>query len=379
MEILIINPHRSDFIFESFAYKILGRKSLKKYKYLQKFIFNNTTYFYFKTSSFYNYLRKIKFTFLDILFLKIEKKYFLKYNNLENIQTIKIQNTYSFDVVFCFGFSIRDFKFYDLELIAKKSKSFIIHLSHYHLYADKINEWSKLENVKFCSDSDMTNNYFYNYFVDTKPKHFILSYIIEDKFKQTTNWNERENKIVSTGTFHEFEKIYNKKELHTNLVSGYFNSLSLHPERRIVNLFSNKINYLDSYSSTMGSIKILNKSLKINQKDYFKKDIVTIYNQYKYAFVGEESIIGIPGIGIFEAILCGCFPIINKSMYKGTPLEDSNLVINYNNIDELINQILHFKSNFTKTFSSNDFILLQNEIRLFYSEKYQLNNLYQNI
>ena len=96
MEILIINPHRSDFIFESFAYKILGRKSLKKYKYLQKFIFNNTTYFYFKTSSFYNYLRKIKFTFLDILFLKIEKKYFLKYNNLENIKTIKIQNTYSF-------------------------------------------------------------------------------------------------------------------------------------------------------------------------------------------------------------------------------------------------------------------------------------------
>jgi len=379
MNILIINPHRSDFIFDSVAYKLLGRRSLKKYKYIQKFIFNNTTFFYFETSSFYNFLRKLRLTFLDIFFLKFEIKYFLRINKLENIKIFKKKNNTKFDVVYCFGFSIRTMKFNDLKLLAKNSKSFIIHLSHYHLYADKINEWSKLDNVKFCSDTNLTNNYFYNYFLDTKPKHFILSYIIDNKYVQTTNWDERINKIISTGTFHEFEKIFKKKELSTSLISGYFNSLSLHPERRIVNLYSHKIKHLDSFNSSMGDTSIFNKISKINQKNYFKNDIVALYNKYKYAFVGEESIIGIPGIGIFEAILCGCLPIINKSMYNGTPLENSNLALNYNNINELINILIDFKPNFSITFHINDFKVLQNEIRMFFSEKYQLEQLYKNL
>ena len=122
-------------------------------------------------------------TFLDSFFLFFEVKKFRKINKIESIPKINNDNITNFDVVFCFGFSIRDISFKSLESIANKSNLFIIHLSHYHLFADKLSEWSKLKNVKFCSDSDIKENYFYNYFVDNKPIHFVLTYTIDEKFK----------------------------------------------------------------------------------------------------------------------------------------------------------------------------------------------------
>jgi hypothetical protein len=379
MNVLIINPHRSDFIFDSVVYNYLGRKSLKKYKYLQNFIYQNSTKFFYKTSSFYFFLNKIGLTFFDPLFLYFEVFYFKKINNLYNISQIKNNIIPNFDVVFCFGFSIRNIKYKDLECIANNSNLFIIHLSHYHLYADKLADWSNLKNVKFCSDSDITNNYFYNYFIDSKVCHFVLTYTIDEKFQNLKKWEDRDNKIISTGTFHEFEKIYNKNNIIKNFVSGKFNSLSLHPERRIVNLYASKLKYLDSFNSSMGAVNFYNNNSKLNQRDYFKKDIVSLYNLYKYAFVGEETIIGIPGIGIYEAILCGCLPIINQSLYKGTPLENNNISLNYNNMNDLIFMIQNFEKNFIINYDLNDFKKLQIEIKKFFSNDYQLEILYKNI
>ena len=379
MKILVINPNRSDFIYDSVAYKLLGRKNLKKYKYLQDFVLKNDSYFYFNKSSFHNILKSIKLNFIDYILLKIEVLLFYKINPNLNIPIISKRDLDSFDVVFCFGFAIRDIPYHDLEFISKQSKLFIIHLSHYHIFADKINSWSLLENVKFCSDTDITENIFFNYFTDKKINHFVLSYIIDKKFCMINKWEDRNFKIISTGTFHQFEKFMSIKEIKESLISGIFNSLSLHPERRLIYAYSKKLKFLDCFNSPMGGIKFIGNKKNVSQKDYFKIDIVSLYNNYKFAFIGEESIIGVPGIGIYEAVLCGCIPIINNKYYLGTPLYNNNLTVRYDNVDELLSIIKNFDKIKLPEFSNSEFINLINEVQFFFSEENQLNNLNREI
>ena len=47
------------------------------------------------------------------------------------------------------------------------------------------------------------------------------------------------------------------------------------------------------------------RKLDVKQKSYFSFDVVDFFNNNKYALVGEE-IYGLPGIGFFEAMACGC-------------------------------------------------------------------------
>jgi hypothetical protein len=382
MNVLILNPHRSDFIYNSFAYKLLGRRSLKKYIFLQKFINDNNTDFYFSHSSLYNLLKTIKFEWLDFIFLYFERYFFYKINRI-NKKIIKcfIQNK-NYDVAFSFGFAIRDINIEDLKNISKTCKKTILHLSHYHVFSKQITLWSQLNNIQFCSDVDLSNNYYYKYFINNNVKHFVLSYVIDDKFIDTNKFINRENKVISTGTFHEFEKIYSKKSLINFPISNIFGYNTLHPERRLIYYYSNYLKYLDCNNNIMGTINfrnLLNFKSNTNQKTYFKTDIVNLYNKYKFSFVGEESITGLPGIGIFESILCGCIPIINPACYKGTPLENNTISINYNNGNDLIYIIDNLHNEFNKIIDHESFNKLKLELKNFYSVDFQLKKLYENL
>ena len=102
-------------------------------------------------------------------------------------------------------------------------------------------------------------------------------------------------------------------------------ALSLHPLRRTI--FENQeecTNFLDVLVSPFfepsSSKKIWKKFFpeKINasQKSYFAFNIVSKYNEYLFAVVGEEFFSGLPGIGAFEAMACGCILIGHPSCYK---------------------------------------------------------------
>ena len=117
----------------------------------------------------------------------------------------------------------------------------------------------------------------------------------------------------------------------------------------------------------------LKKNNSISQSNYFSIDIVEEYNKYKFAFIGEESIVGLPGIGVFEAILCGCIPIINDFCYKGTPLDDSNVPIIYNNINHLFNLVNNFKTHIDIIqYTQDDLQVLRTKVANYYSETNQL-------
>jgi hypothetical protein len=375
MNILFINPHKSDFVYESVSYNLINRKSLKKYNFLNSFFLQNNTDFLFTSSSFKTFLNKLHLNFLDPLFLFFEKNIFLNLNpNCNTFEFIKSKNVKvkKYDIIFCFGFSIRDLSYDEVSTFSENCKNLIIHLSHYHLFANKLRSWSKITNLTFCADVDIREFYFYKFFIESTPKFFVLSFCLNPKFKNLSI--NRECKVISTGTFHEFEKIFSKKEILNDQISSIFGYLTLHIERRILFKFKDKLTNLVTLNSSMGTFNLKNifriKS-NINQANYFSYDIVTIYNSYNFAFVGED-VAGLPGIGILEAIACGCIPIVNIDCYLGTPLENSTSIIKYNNINDLINiveNINNYKHLIKDT--DNHKNLIQN-VTNFYSENYQL-------
>ena len=375
MKILFVNPHRSDFVYISPLYRLVNRKSLRKYKYLISFFESNDTEFLYSTSSFYRIIHNY---FFDFFILKLEQFFFNKINEIKN--NFRYTNSDIYDVVFCFGFAIRDVDDKEFKKIAVKGKKVIIHLSHYHLYAKKITFWSEFANVSFCADANITQSYFYKFYINNDNPFFVLSYTIDaSRYLNKVDFDDRNPGIISTGTFHEFEKIYTLKYLKINLISSMFGFLSIHPERRIISIFRDKLPHVDCFNSSMGTISFRNifrSQNSVNQSKYFSFDIVEKFNNYQFSFVGEESIVGLPAIGIFESIMCGCIPIINDFCYFGTPLEGAKIPIIYNNINHLISIIQDFKLvSSGYIFDKKEFENLRRDVVNFYSDAYQISSL----
>jgi glycosyltransferase involved in cell wall biosynthesis len=346
----ILNPHRDDFIWEPLYFRFIKRRALKKYNYIADIFSENTNVKLLISDkcsgifpqSLLNNLPKI----LRRSLLRWEMSRWLKVNNLptdtnyfwlDNKLEIATQ-----DEVFMFQLS-NEKLINGVKRELEKFKNVFVHLSHYYLYPKQISATFKnLSNLQFCGDSDVSEHSFFKRYFGWYSRPFnIIPFCVADKFKVSGPNQERVHKIISTGTFHPIEEYsrsyYMKDELGVN---------AFHYNRR--NIFENKetlVNSITCYNSPWKQKdaswikKIWNASL-VAQKSYFQLDIVKEYNSFKFALIGEE-ICGFPGIGTFEALACGCTPIVNISSIQG--IGDINelqkLVIINNELDIIKNAI----------------------------------------
>lgn len=336
----LLNPHIIDFVAEPVFFKWIKRRPLKKYGYLLTEPIKK--YGHVKvlvdsgTSGFVpmNIYVKLPY-FLRVMFSKIEIGLWKKRNNFGKEVSVfytpkKIQDKKA--IIF---FNYKQYK--NPTILAKTCGKFqfsIAHLSHYHnATTAQSNALEAISNIHLAADVDIVDNsYFKKYFNWYKKSIFILPFSIEERFKETTTWENRTDKILSVGTFHYFEEDY--LEGRNNDLKEFYETSkakALHPLRRDIferkDQFINEIDCMNSPYKETSSKKsfwkmFLPSNLFAGQKKYFSFNIVDKFNEHKFVIVGEELITGLPGIGTFEALACGCIVIGDKSAYGNNIYEN---------------------------------------------------------
>lgn len=334
--IVFYNPHVDDFLSEPPHFSLIKRKALKKYRYIFDGVLEENK----KIEVFLDYTMSALFSpkiFLKLPFfirktiVKIEVRKWLRDNKFEN--KIKFISETECHNKFLFAMSYKaaqgDFQIKAQNL--NKFKACIFHLSHYFaLTCEKSLNLSKIENLYLSGDSDITNNdYFKKYFSWYKKQFFIIPFSVAERFSCIKEFRNRDVKLVATGSFHDL-KMEMKKNHYLDYMSFYQCS-TYHPIRK--EIFQNRYKLNDIFSikispyTNRSKFSFLKKFI-VNQKKYFSFDIVELYNQHRYAVVGEENT-GFLAIGALESMGCGCILLAQEKCYKGLGLIDGIHYVSY--------------------------------------------------
>lgn len=203
----------------------------------------------------------------------------------------------------------------------------VVHLTHFE-YNTEIGE-KNLQIVRpdilVAENNLLSNSKFYNKFFSNLTRNFYtLPYTPSPRFVRTVPFKERNNKIVATGSI-----TYPMKD--KNFID-FFGGNKLQPLRQdlyrdaskytlemdcIISDLSSTRNEEDEQSELKGKNKFIELFFyKHPQLNYYKKDIVSIYNSYKMFAVPEE-ICDLPAIGFIEGMACGCAYIgIDDPMFR---------------------------------------------------------------
>lgn len=175
--------------------------------------------------------------------------------------------------------------------------------------------------VNLKESSELYRKY---YFVD-KP-WVIIPFVFTERFKCMKEFHTRKNKCFSTGTItyktgEEFLSVYGEP---CNQPARKFVMDNQDYFKDTVDCFScdylednpGKVVHENDNALVKLYKKIYNRTHIGKQKNYFSFDMVEKFNEYKMCLVGEE-ILGVPGIGYVEGMVCGCAYIgLDSSMYR---------------------------------------------------------------
>lgn len=323
-KIIFYNPHIDDFLSEPPHFKLIRRKALKKYGYLlseknssnKLFIIVDGSISIFITDNIFKFFPK----FLRMIISKFEFMIWSYLNkNIKNYKIIKEKDIHYDDIIFFFSYKIAKGAFHLRQKILNKC-NIIAHLSHYFILTkEKSDNLSKLRKLHLAADSDLTeNNYFQWFFHWYNKKILIVPFEIQKRFSRTKSFLERTKETLATGTVHNLAK-ERPRYLYQDYLS-YTGMISYHPIRRL--LFDKNFDKIDTLISEWeGKKRFFDfKFFGSSQKKYFSFDIVQTYNEYKFVIVGEESV-GLPAVGAFEAMACGCILIAVEDFYQGLDLK----------------------------------------------------------
>ena len=205
----------------------------------------------------------------------------------------------------------------------------IVNLSHYFiLTAEKGANIANLADVTLTAESDLRENaYFKAHFSDCR-SFLVVPFIVGARFEMKRPIAERSGLCVATGSFHNLRE--EKPASYYRDFIGFFGIDTYHPVRKLLNAtrvetagwLTCRISPYRELGGQRGAIARLKSVLRLDaaQSRYFSFDIVELYNDHKFAIVGEE-VSGLPAVGFFEAMACGCVMLgAQGSYYAGLGL-----------------------------------------------------------
>lgn len=354
--IVFINAHTTPLLVTTVAWYIWKMKIPCKYISLIKELVKN------REIEIVNYVSRngtgiippyIHLPFSHLL-AKMENKYILKHNKLyDDIKTIynwkKINNDDIVIGVIHSRYGCEDFekvKGKKVQLLNQYYCHSLEELNKYYPYADA-----------FIGEANIfkEGNYIMKVNLPLRYKFILTPFIVEERFKMLTVFSKRKNCALATGTIgpclnpdyinhyqtnliHKMRKvIYDNQDYYSGvmdvMISPYVENNNGWKKKESDNNFVKSI-------KTLFNLLLFGK--KMGQKKYFSFDIVQKYNEYKMAVVPEE-VCGVPGIGAFEAMACGCaFIGIDHSMYRDLGLVPNIHYIVYDGTKNGLKKIIEY-------------------------------------
>lgn len=334
--ITLLNPHADDFIKTPVSFWLARRRGLAKYAYLiDEPVKLNQRVDVLVDGTLSSIFRQDWFAklphFVRLLVLKPEVYFWMTINGLKNHvvvhwspDTIEHRGAiYIFSYKNCVGaFSERKLM---IDAFSKK----IVNLSHYFIRTgEKRRNILLLHGVVLVSEANISTNPYYKHNFSNLPL-CVVPFAVGERFASMKSLTERKGVCAATGSFHN---LYNEKPRHYyNEFINFFGLNTYHPVRKLLYQHRNELaDWLDvrislyrRQNSGNGLIKQLLGffGLDIAQTEYFSFDIVKFYCDHKFAIVGEEAS-GLPAIGFFEAMACGCVMLGQYgAFYDGLGLE----------------------------------------------------------
>jgi hypothetical protein len=160
------------------------------------------------------------------------------------------------------------------------------------------------------------------------------------RFVNRQPWMARDPKAVATGSFHDL-RLEQPAHKYIDFMAAT-GATTYHPVRlalyqaadQISTWVTCKISPYRKYGQNR--LSRLFSHFRIAQKKYFSINIVDLYNQHRYAIVGEE-LSGFPALGAFESMACGCVLIGQPQYYVGLGLQEGRHFLSYDgSFEELL-------------------------------------------
>jgi hypothetical protein len=325
------NPHVDDFLSEPLQFRLLKRRALKKYGFMfdearasgrsVSVLIDGTASGLIPETLFHRLPH-----WLRLLLTGVEYRLWRRINNFgSEVQRVEIPNAPIDDVLIAFSYKAATGRFGLREATLQRYRAVVFHLSHYFLAtAEKAANIQRLPNAYLAGDSDISGNpYFCHYFGWYSKRFLILSFPVGKRFVNQQPWLSRDPRAVATGSFHDLRLEHPARKyadfMTTTEVTTY------HPVRlaiyeaadRLTAWVHCKISPYRQYGQSRFSRMLAH--FRVTQKKYFSINIVDLYNQHRYAVVGEE-LSGFPALGAIEAMACGSILVAQPEYYAGLGL-----------------------------------------------------------
>jgi hypothetical protein len=229
-----------------------------------------------------------------------------------------------------------------------------VHLTHYaYCPASGARNLTALRPDLIVAENNLAVNstYYQKYFADVPGQFLCLPYTPALRFQKHRKFDKRIKKLVVTGSI-----TYNMKSPE---FIEFFQVNELQPMRR--KLYEQAQDYQEQMDCLVSDLnasrqkksehaqnRILAFAHRIfsrhSQQDYYKRDIVDIYNSYAMFSVPEE-ICDLPAIGFVEGMACGSAYIgLDMPMYRDLGMIPGVHYISYDGtVDDLMGKVRYYQ------------------------------------